>query len=390
MPHDAARTSQPGPRAALVVGTWPTRSQTFVERHARHLFGGNTCILANSRLDGNGAPDRPVFDRSAFRRQPVERLRHAAGRTRNALLFGTGTIPTGAERHAIATFLRDQKVDVILSEFGTKAIIVADIAETMGIPCFTYFRGSDASRELNRARRRKSYAHVLPRLSGIVAVSRHLIDNLAARGLSHPNAHVIPSGVDVRRFAPGDKVPASFVAVGRMVEKKAPEITLRAFAEATRDRPGARLRFIGDGPLLSPMRTLARDLGVADRVVFEGGRSHDAVRRTLATTETFIQHSVTAADGNSEGLPTAIQEAMACGCVTIATRHAGIPEAIDHGETGWLGSERDQAGFARLVRESLDADRVAMGRAARRVACERFDNDKLLARLEAVLQGARE
>ncbi|PZX18348.1 glycosyl transferase family 4 [Palleronia aestuarii] len=372
------------PRAALVVGNWPTTSQTFVMRHASKLFDGRTCVVANTtRAPVPSAP--PVFDRSAYRRGPFEAVACMAPMARNRLIVGTGHIPTGSERRAIADFLRDQGVTVILSEFGTKAIILADIAAEMGLPCYTYFRGSDASKELALPRRRRSYAYVIPKLTGVIAVSRFLLDNLAARGISHPNAHVIPSGVDVRRFEPGAKRPGSFLAVGRMVEKKAPDLTLRAFAKATRDRPEAHLRMIGDGPLLARTRDLASELGIAGKVVFEGAQAHDTVREALATTEVFLQHSITAGDGNAEGLPTAIQEALAAGCVVISTRHAGIPEAVDPGVTGWLSAERDLAGFTDLIREARHADLATMSQAARNVALERFDNTMLLHRLETVL-----
>ena len=232
-----------------------------------------------------------------------------------------------------------------------------------------------------------AYRRMMPRLAGVISVSQFLLDNLAAHGVRHPNAHVIPSGVDIRRFTPGDTRPLSCLAVGRFVEKKAPLITLASFAEATRDLPEARLDFVGDGPLLEPAQALAADLGVAEKVTFHGAQPHDVVRDLLATTEFFLQHSVTAQDGNTEGLPTAIQEAMAAGCITVSTRHAGIPEAIDEGETGYLVDEHDARGFTAAIRTAMTApDRPAMAARARAVAEARFDNEALLHKLEATIR----
>jgi glycosyltransferase involved in cell wall biosynthesis len=122
-------------------------------------------------------------------------------------------------------------------------------------------------------------------------------------------------------------------------------------------------------------------------VTFHGAQSHDFVRDRLERTQFFLQHSVTAADGNTEGLPTAIQEAMACGCVTVSTRHAGIPEAIDEGRTGFLVDEHDAAGFARAIRTALTAVNLSeMSASARHIAEERFDNDILLHKLEAQIR----
>ena len=107
----------------------------------------------------------------------------------------------------------------------------------------------------------------------------------------------------------------------------------------------------------------------------------------LATTEFFLQHSVTAKDGNTEGLPTAIQEAMACGCITVSTHHAGIPEAIDEGRTGFLVDEYDQPGFTKAIAKAFAApNRPQMALDARAVAEQRFDNDILLKKLEAEIQ----
>ncbi|MDP4992277.1 MAG: glycosyltransferase, partial [Marivita lacus] len=161
------------------------------------------------------------------------------------------------------------------------------------------------------------------------------------------------------------------------------------FAEATADLPGARLDFIGDGPLLEPTRALAQELGVADKLRFHGAQPHHTVRDRLMSTQFFLQHSVTARDGNTEGLPTAIQEAMACGCITVSTRHAGIPEAIDEGETGFLVAEHDADGFAKAIAAAINVpDLPAMSARARQVAEQRFDNHVLLKLLERHIQEA--
>ena len=301
----------------------------------------------------------------------------------NRARHSTSRLPFGRGKRDLAAFLRDQRIDVILAEFGTQALALAPLANEVGVPIFTYYRGTDASKALQSPRIQAAYAKLMPRLAGVFSVSQFLLDNLARHGVRHRNAHVIPSGVDVRRFAPTEKVPLSCLAVGRFVEKKAPLTTLRSFAEATAQRPEARLDFIGDGPLLSPTQALAAELGVANRVTFHGSQPHDRVREILQRTQFFVQHSVTAADGNTEGLPTAIQEAMACGCITVSTRHAGIPEAIDEGETGFLVDEHDAAGFTRAIAAAFAVpDTSAMGSKARQVAEERFDNDVLLAKLE--------
>ncbi|KUF11857.1 glycosyltransferase [Pseudoponticoccus marisrubri] len=373
-------------KAAIATSDYFVPGETFINRHIAQMFGGQTCVICG-RFNGEDPLGKPLFERRT-RLTPADRLRQPFAAATGALLHGTSRLPFGDNRARLADFLRDQQVDVILAEFGTQALVVAQLGNQLGLPVFTYWRGTDASAQLRSRQRVRSYRLMMPRLAGMFSVSRFLLDNLAAHGITHDNAHVVPSGVDVDLFTPGEKRPGSFLAVGRMVEKKAPQVTLRAFAKAAKGRD-AHLTFIGDGPLLEECRNRARLLKIEDQVTFTGALPHDAVRAHLQRTEIFLQHSVTAENGNTEGLPTAIQEALACGCITLSTRHAGIPEAVQDGRNGWLVDEWDEAGFADRITQILDSpDRAAMARAARTTALEKFDNAKGLARVEEVLRAA--
>ena len=106
----------------------------------------------------------------------------------------------------------------------------------------------------------------------------------------------------------------------------------------------AEYRVFGDGPLRGPLAALAVELGIADRVVFEGRQGQEAVREGLTRADVLAAASVTAADGDEEGIPNVLKEAMASGMPVVATRHAGIPELVEDGISGWLvpdGPERN-------------------------------------------------
>ncbi|MCT4369349.1 glycosyltransferase [Yangia mangrovi] len=375
-----SRPEKPQFKTCIVTSDYHVPGETFINRHIERIFGGDTVVLCG-RFNGKNPYGKPLFERRS-RLSISDRVIAPVAMGWNSLTEGTGRLPFGANRTRLMEWLHDQRVEVILAEFGTQALVVAKLANEMNLPVFTYFRGTDASRALTSPQRVKSYRKMMPRLDGVFSVSQFLLDNLAKHGVTHPNSHVVPSGVDVRRFVPGAKVPGSCLAVGRMVDKKAPQITLRAFAAAARGRE-AHLTFIGDGPLLEPCKALAAELGVADQVTFTGALPHEAVREHLLTTETFLQHSITDKNGNTEGLPTAIQEALAAGCITVSTLHAGIPEAVTEGETGFLVPEWDEDGFAGAIAKVLDLpDRAAMSRAARATAEAKFDNAVLLGKVE--------
>ncbi len=367
-------------RTAIVTSDYFVMGETFINRHIEHMFGGDTVVICG-RHNGQDPYGKPLFTRRA----PLslgDKLLAPFAAMSGAARHGTSRLPFGNNRRQLMKWLRAEKVDVILAEFGTQALVMAKLGNDMGIPVFTYWRGTDASRALGSAQRVRSYKLMMPRLAGMFSVSQFLLDNLAKHGVSHPNAHVVPSGVNVRLFTPSEKRHGSFLAVGRMVEKKAPQVTLRAFAKAAQGRD-AHLTFIGDGPLLDTCKTMAADLGVADQITFTGALPHDEVRKHLQVTETFLQHSITAKDGNTEGLPTAIQEALACGCITISTYHAGIPEAVEDGLNGLLVPEWDEDGFSSRIAQVLDMpDRSAMTLAARKTAEAKFDNAILLEKVE--------
>lgn len=377
-------------RTAIAVGDYHKPGETMINRHIAHLFDGNTCVVAG-RYSGDNPYHKPVFERRA----PLslgDRLIAPYRMMRSRVTHATTRLPFGRRKQELEAFLRAQGVEVILAEFGTQALAVAPLAHEMGIPVFSYFRGTDASAALRTRHVVAAYRLCVPDLDGVFSVSRFLLDNLAAHGIHNDNAHVIPSGVDTDLFAPAaEKVPKTCVAVGRMVEKKSPLLTLRAFAAASAQEPEARLTMIGDGLLLDTARALAAELGVAARVRFPGALPHEDVRAEMARSEVFLQHSVTAANGNTEGMPIAIQEALASGCIVVSTRHAGIPEAVDEGVTGYLVDEGDIDAYgARIATALAIGAGHEMRAAARRAAVERFDNRRLVAQLEGLIADAVE
>lgn len=374
------------PRIAIATGRYFRAGETFVNRHIAELCRGDTVVICGRRL-GVNVHGKPVFSRLQNALNPADILAAPYHLLRNQRRYGSTLVPFGRAKARLVAFLTAQKVDVVLSEFGSQAVVLWPVAREMGLPMFTYFRGRDASKYLANPRRVAAYRKMMPHLSGVFAVSGFLLDNLAAHGLHHDNAHVVPSGVDCDLFQPAAKRQGQMLAVGRFVEKKAPLLTLAAFISLAGKYPHARLDFIGHGPLAAACKARAAASGFADRVTFHDQKPHDVVRRHLAEADIFVQHSVTGTDGETEGMPTAIQEAMACGAAILSTRHAGIPGVVQHGQTGLLSDEFDlpafTAGMDRLLQDS--ARTRAMGQAARAYAVSHFDYRTLYARVEDVI-----
>ncbi len=117
---------------------------------------------------------------------------------------------------------------------------------------------------------------------------------------------------------------------GRLIEKKGLRTSLRAFAEFSRQFPRAHFTIAGEGPLLPALQELARELGVAERVTFAGFISQDELRALFLGSHIFLHPSETGRDGNQEGVPNAMLEAMASGLPVFATttrRYSGSDRA---------------------------------------------------------------
>jgi N-acetyl-alpha-D-glucosaminyl L-malate synthase BshA len=196
---------------------------------------------------------------------------------------------------------------------------------------------------------------------------------------------VVPNFVDVELFHPdarGSRAPdgpprAVHVSNFRPV-KRVPWL-LRAFELATRGTK-AELLLVGDGPDQQPARTLARELGIHDRVFFLGER--DALPELLAPADVFVLAS------SEESFGLSALEAMSCGTPVVATDVGGVREVVDDGVTGLLSALDDRETFAANLRALLfDRDRAtAMGRAARQVAVERFARERVIPLYENVYQ----
>ena len=146
----------------------------------------------------------------------------------------------------------------------------------------------------------------------------------------------------------------------------------------------------GEGPLLGICQQLARDLGIVDHVEFLGSRPHPEVAAAMRRARAFVQHSVRASDGDSEGTPVAILEAGASGLPVVATRHAGIQDVVIDGQTGLLVDEGDIDGMAESMRRLLEDPELArrLGMAARERVVSEYSLDRSIDNLWSIIQAA--
>jgi glycosyltransferase involved in cell wall biosynthesis len=226
-----------------------------------------------------------------------------------------------------------------------------------------------------------------------LCASTELKTMLEALGVPSDRLRVHRLGIDLARFAPGTRREdrCEVVMIGRFVEKKGFEYGLTAFAEVAREEPSIHLTLVGDGERGPALHRLAAALGVRDRVTFAGPLPPDAVATLLATSHVLLAPSVVDREGNRESGLIVVKEASACGVVPIGTLHGGIPEIIDHGETGYLVPERDSAAIADRLRLLLrdPAHRDRLGLNAREKMRREYDNVARVAALELLYDEAQ-
>ena len=195
-------------------------------------------------------------------------------------------------------------------------------------------------------------------------------------------------GVDTSRFRPvperaGGDGTLHVLAVGRLVAKKGDPDLLHALQILIEHGHKVSCRIVGDGPQRGDLIGLADQLGLSDTVLFVGARTHQQVADEYRRADVFVQASVVLADGDRDGIPNALLEAMASGLPVVASAVSGIPEVVDDGCSGLLVPPGDPAALARaLGRVDRDAHLAASLRAGARAAVvERFDRHVCAERL---------
>ena len=294
-----------------------------------------------------------------------------------------------AVTQAFLRLFRKVKPDVVLGQFGNIANRVALACQLGRVPLVAHFHGQDAFRK-DTLQQNENYEQLWPACSQVIVVSREMQNQVIQLGADAEKVHLNPYGIDCSGFRGAEPAKSEklLVAVGRFVEKKAPHKTIFAFSRLLEEFPDARLRMIGDGPLRPVCMDLVEQLGIQQYVEFPGSLDAAAIQLEMRRARAFVQHSVVASDGDREGLPLAILEAAATGLPVVATVHAGIPEAIEHGKSGFLVEEHDVNRMSEYIGILLgDAARAQkLGEYAREQVLSHFTIQKNAAGIQRVLE----
>lgn len=339
-------------------------SETFIYQQARnpHI----TTLLLSKRFFNEDRFDFSGFSKFRFKRSLWDGLL-----SNLVSVFGIDRYYFGSSVDKMEGMLRDQSFDALHAQFGFSAVRILPLARQMKKPLVVSFHGFDASRLLRKRSYRLALQRVFDYAGAIVICNPLMAEALPLKPAHLPKVHWVPYGIDLNRFtrsvprAQTDKV--HLLHVGRLIEKKGVPDLVRVFVDLRRKYDWVVLHIVGNGPDEEECRRLMRGSDYENAVIFHGWKTPGEVKQLMEECHIFVLNSRVASDGDQEGLPNGILEAMAMEMAVVSTRHAGIPEAIQHGTEGLLVPERDNEALHSAIEElALQPDlRFKMGVAAR-------------------------
>jgi colanic acid/amylovoran biosynthesis glycosyltransferase len=249
--------------------------------------------------------------------------------------------------------------DIVYVQFGYHGQEVIKEARAQGFtgPIVVCFRGNDLSGYLKRDARR--YDTLFQEVDLLLPVCAFFKDRLVNLGCDESKIMVHHSAINSDNFVCKEhiidlKKPLRFLSVCRLTEKKGLEYTIRAVAMLKKKYPHIIYTIVGDADTANCVykdyiQQLVIDLKLEHNVFFYGWATHEEIISLLDRSDIFLLPSITAGDGDQEGIANALKEAMAAGVPVIATDHSGTSELVEHEQTGLLVEEKDVFGIVKAV-----------------------------------------
>ena len=397
-------------RAVYVVSLFPCWSETFIVREISALIenGVDVRIISLKKPSETlvQADAQALMDRVRHPRSPLHALWGATKaflRNPGAVIATLGSVVADSWRSpsvlakSLAAWLRGLehvdwlrgfKPQVLHAHWATYPSTAAwTLSRVLDVPFGFTCHAHDIFIE------RQLIARKIQDAAVAVTISRFNVAWLSERETAQASdkLHVIHCGVDLRAnpWQPDGRLPHQILTVGRLDPIKGFATLVEALALLQARGVDFQCRLLGSGPLDASLRALAQARGVADRIEFCGAQPQDVVRRWMGEAALFVLPSEVAPDGNRDGIPVALMEAMATGCPVVSTRVSGIPELVEHEATGLLVDEKQPAALADAMQRLLeDADLRRQVVAGARAKVEReFDARKEARRLQDLMEG---
>jgi len=407
-PTTGVTTEGPGTghRIGYVLKMYPRFSETFIvsEILAREARGGQIDIFSLR------PPIDPRFHDTLARVQaPVTYLRRArkAEELWATLRESSPSLPRladvlpellaaeaddAAQAVELASLVLDRGITHLHAHFASVATTVARLTSLLtGVPfSFTAHAKDIFHTEVDPA----DLYRKIHEADHVVTISRYNYDHLRAQyDAPQDSLHLVHNGLDLDAFGctvDGDReyvTPPVVTAVGRLVEKKGFSVLIDACRVLVDRGIPIRCRIVGGGALETELRSQVQALGLSDVVELTGPLAQPEVREAVRAAHVLAAPSVVAADGNADGLPTVLLEAMALGTPVVSTDVTGLTEAVRDGETGLVVEQHDAEGLADALHRLLSEPdlRAELSSRARELIEDTFDSRGQAAALDSLL-----
>lgn len=354
-------------------------SETFIQEHINRLHGNKKVLYGGSF---------PVYDHEG--KYLIKSRLGIISYLIQKRLFKKQDIPV--RTNALVNYLKAEKIDVVFAEYGTVGAMVTQACKQANVPLVIHYHGADVHHRATVAKYLPWYKKAFEYASAFIAVSGDMVEELQKLGAPADKIYHASCGIDTDRFPlldiSGSKI--NFLSVGRFVEKKSPQSVVNAFKLVIEKFADARLNMVGQGPLFQDTKKLIADMGLTGYITLTGVLKTEQIKELMKLSRAFVQHSVTAQNGDGEGTPVTILEASSSGLPVVSTRHAGIKEAVIDGVTGYLDEEHDIAAMANSMIKLAESPQLAvtMGKAGRKHMIANYDINKRIALLDTIIKNS--
>jgi len=291
----------------------------------------------------------------------------------------------------VAMSLINENTDVVFAQFGNVGAEIMKICKKINLPLIVHFHGFDISVKTLIENYKEKYQEMFEYATYIIAVSKCMRNMLINLGCCESKIIYNPCIANDTYYSIRPAYNKKlFIGAGRFVPKKAPQNTILAFIKVLEKHPDAKLILAGEGELLETCKELVKQNRIEKSVFLPGTFNMEQLKLWLSEAMAFVQHSITAPNGDMEGTPVVICEASLAGLPVISTFHAGIPDVIIDGKTGLLVKEGDIEGMAKNMTWILDNPEKAkeIGTAGKENIWKNFNMKKHIKVLDEIIYKA--
>lgn len=345
-----------------VVGPFGLKNvETFIKAHIEYL-SDDVYVFHGDNFFPDKLNGKPLFNNSIYNRV-LRKIQHRLYKDKY-------------EEVKLAKSFKKLGIDLVLAEYGPTGVAIQKVCEMTKTPFVVHFHGFDISNYNVLQTYSEPYKKMFLESNGIIGVSKDMCAKLRELGAPEDKLIYNPCGVDTSIFKPNDDISKKYnlLFVGRFVEKKSPILIILIIKKLVESGHNIKIAMVGDGHLLGAAKKLTKTYHLENNIIFKGRCSHREISKIMQNSQIYIQHSVVASNGDSEGTPVSILEAMSSGLPIVSTRHAGIKEAVDEGENGYLVEELDLDEMTLQISDLLDDEikRESMGVNARKKIIESY------------------